>query len=64
MQLRKEAWKKIQDFNGVWTRDLAIPGTKYVEINPPSSQNTKAVRSLHSCHLGLGSYVSGRGRAL
>ena len=25
-QLRKEAWKKkIQDFNGVWTRDLAIP---------------------------------------
>ena len=25
MQLRKEAWKKIPDFNGVWTRDLAIP---------------------------------------
>ena len=25
MQLRKEAWKKNQDFNGVWTRDLAIP---------------------------------------
>ena len=26
MQLRKEAWKKkIQDFNGVWTRDLTIP---------------------------------------
>ena len=25
MQLRIEAWKKIQDFNGVWTRDLAIP---------------------------------------
>ena len=24
MQLRKEAWKKIQDFNGVWTRDLSI----------------------------------------
>ena len=24
IQLRKEAWKKIQDFNGVWTRDLAI----------------------------------------
>ena len=22
--MRKEAWK-IQDFNGVWTRDLAIP---------------------------------------
>ena len=22
MQLRKEAWKKIQDFNGVWTQDL------------------------------------------
>ena len=25
MQLRKEAWKKIQDFNRVWIRDLAIP---------------------------------------
>ena len=26
LQLRKEAWKKkIQDFNGAWTRDLAIP---------------------------------------
>ena len=24
MQFRKEAWKKIQDFNGVWTSDLAI----------------------------------------
>ena len=24
LQLSKEAWK-IQDFNGVWTRDLAIP---------------------------------------
>ena len=24
MQLRKEAWKS-QDFNRVWTRDLAIP---------------------------------------
>ena len=26
MRLRKEAWKKIQDFNRVWTRDLAITG--------------------------------------
>ena len=25
MQLRKEDWKKIQDFKGVWTRDLAMP---------------------------------------
>ena len=25
VHLRKEAWKKIQDFNGVWTCDLAIP---------------------------------------
>ena len=24
LQLRREAWK-MQDFNGVWTRDLAIP---------------------------------------
>ena len=26
MHLRKEAWKNIQDFNGVWTRDLSITG--------------------------------------
>ena len=25
IQLRKEAWKKIQDFNRVWIHDLAIP---------------------------------------
>ena len=25
MQLRKKPEKKIQDFNGIWTRDLAIP---------------------------------------
>ena len=25
MQLHKEAWKKNQDFNGVWIHDLAIP---------------------------------------
>ena len=24
MQVRKEAWKKIKDFTGLWTRDLAI----------------------------------------
>ena len=24
LQLRRETWK-IQDFNGVWTRDLTIP---------------------------------------
>ena len=29
MQLRKEAWKKNQDFNGVWTRDLAITGATH-----------------------------------
>ena len=28
LQLRKEAWK-IQDFNGVWTRDLAIPVRRF-----------------------------------
>ena len=26
MQLSKDAWKKIQDCNGVWSRDLAITG--------------------------------------
>ena len=25
MQLRKKPEKKKQDFNGIWTRDLAIP---------------------------------------
>ena len=25
MQLRKKPEKKNQDFNGIWTRDLAIP---------------------------------------
>ena len=25
LQLREESLKKIQDFNGAWTRDLAIP---------------------------------------
>ena len=28
MQVRKEAWKKIQDFNGVWTCDPAITGVQ------------------------------------
>ena len=26
MQLPKRSLKKIQDFNGVWTRDLGITG--------------------------------------
>ena len=35
MQLRKEALKekKIQDFNGVWTRDLAIPGAMLYQLS-------------------------------
>ena len=35
MQLRKEAWKKkkkIQDFNGVWTPDLAITGAMLYQL--------------------------------
>ena len=32
MQLRKEACKKIQDFNGVWTRDLAITGAMLYQL--------------------------------
>ena len=27
MQLRKRSLKRIQDFNGIWTRDLAILNT-------------------------------------
>ena len=35
MQLRKEAWKKkkIQDFNEVWTRDLAITGAMLYQLS-------------------------------
>ena len=34
MQLRKEAWeKKIQDFNGVWTRDLVITGSMLYQLS-------------------------------
>ena len=32
LQLRREAWK-IQDFNGVWTRDLAIPVRRSNQLN-------------------------------
>ena len=32
LQLRKEAWE-IQDFNGVWTRDLAIPVRRSNQLN-------------------------------
>ena len=33
MQLRKKAWKKIQDFNGVWTRHLAITGAMLYQLS-------------------------------
>ena len=33
MQLRKEAWKKIQDLNGAWTRDLAIFGAMLYQLS-------------------------------
>ena len=35
MQLRKEAWKKkkIQDFNEVWTRDLASTGAMLYQLS-------------------------------
>ena len=32
LQLRREAWK-IQDFNGVWTRDLAIPARRSNQLS-------------------------------
>ena len=32
LQLRKETWK-IQDFNGVWTRDLVIPVRRYNQLS-------------------------------
>ena len=34
LQLRKEAWKKkIEDFNGVWARDLAITGAMLYQLS-------------------------------
>ena len=33
MQLRNEAWKKIQDFNGIWTRDLAITSAMLYQLS-------------------------------
>ena len=33
MHLRKEAWKKIQGFNGVWTRDLSITGAMLYQLS-------------------------------
>ena len=33
MQLCKEAWKKIQDFNEVWTRDHAITGAMLYQLS-------------------------------
>ena len=50
MELRKEAWKKkIQDFNGVWTRDLAITGAMLYQLSYEA--NDVGSRSI------VGSYV-------
>ena len=45
MQLRKRSQKKIQDFNGVWTRDLAITDAmwSYTEI----SRSEKGVKCVN-----------------
>ena len=44
MQLHMEAWK-IQDFNGVWTRDLATPVQRYNQL------------SYEATNVGSGSFV-------
>ena len=41
MQLRKEAWKKIQDFKGVWTRDLAITGAMLYQLTYEATEDLK-----------------------
>ena len=41
MQLRKEAWKKIQDFKGVWTRDLAITGAMLYQLTYEATRELK-----------------------
>ena len=51
LQLRKEAWKKIQDFNGAWTRDLAIPVRRSNQLSYRYEATDVGSRSI------LGSYV-------
>ena len=50
MQLRKEPEKKVQDFNGIWTRDVSMPVRR---SNQLSYETTNVERwSI------MGSYVS------
>ena len=49
MQLRKDAWKKIQDFNGVWAPDLVITGAMLYQLSYEA--NDVGSRSI------VGSYV-------
>ena len=46
MQLRKEAWKKIQDFNGVWTRDLAITGAMLYQLSYEATDSSNLFHRL------------------
>ena len=46
MQLRKEAWKKIQDFNGVWTDDLVITGAMLYQLSYEATD--VGSRSIHN----------------
>ena len=49
MQLRKRSLKKIQDFNGVWTRDLAITGATLYQLSyEPTDVGSRSI---------VGSYV-------
>ena len=47
MQLRKKAWKKIQDFNGVWTRDLAILVRRSNQLSYEATDAFLLAMSLH-----------------
>ena len=49
MQLRKAAWKKNQDFNGIWTHDLAIIGAMLYQLSYEAADV--------GCRSIVGSYV-------
>ena len=46
LQVRRESWK-IQDFNGVWTRDLAIPVRRSNQLSYEATDVTLGIRRGH-----------------
>ena len=47
LQLRREAWN-IQDFNGIWTRDLAIPVRRSNQLSYEATEFFRQLQKLRS----------------